>query len=150
MDKKTGKSGKVIIILSGAIFFALLAYIISAGLYSNDGGGVTIVPFFNNIKTLMSSPGLLFDAKYINGKMVICLFFVEMIYALVIIYYLFGPNKFLRGKEYGTAEWVDASVINKRLASFNPEDRYKSLYVKEKKHKKIIRKIFERKKDYIK
>lgn len=149
MNRKLGKSGKAVILL-GAMIFALLAYIIAAGLYSDDGEGVTIVPFFNNVKTLMSDMSLLFDTKYINGNLAVSLFIVELIYALILIYWLFGPNKFIRGKEYGTAEWTDASAINKKLASFNPENRYKSFYVKEKKHKKFVRKIFERKKDYIK
>lgn len=147
--EKLGKAGKTLIII-GAIIFAAIAYVISAGLYSEDGNAVTIIPFFENLKTLLSKPSLLFNAKYINGNLIISLFVVEMLYALVIVYWRFGPNKYMKGKEYGQAEWVDASVINKKIASFNPEDRYKSFYVKEKKHKKIIRKVFERKKDYIK
>ena len=146
---KLGRAGKTLIII-GVVIFAAIAYVISAGLYSEDGNTVTIIPFFDNIKTLMSKPILLFNAKYINGNLIMSLFIVEMIYALVIVYWCFGPNKYMKGKEYGQAEWADASVINKKIASFNPEDRYKSLYVKEKRHKKIIRKIFERKKDYIK
>lgn len=149
MNRKLGKAGKAVIVF-GAVIVALLAYIIAAGLYSDAGGKVTIVPFFDNIKVLMSDMSLLFNTKYINGNLAVSLFILELIYALVLIYWLFGPNKFIRGREYGTAEWADASDINKQMASFNPEDRYKYFYVKERKHKKLIRKLFERKKDYIK
>ena len=135
----------------GAFIILIFSVFLSACFYSETGNANKLPEFIDNLQYFARNVGEIFTKKYIfSQSFLICALSLEFAYLCILLIYLLRPNKFVRGKEYGDAEWEDVSFVNEKLQSQFPEEKYKVYFNKEKFYKKVFRKLGERKKRYIK
>lgn len=142
---KTSKTGIFFYILGG-IAVALVVLFLSSCFARGDR---TVMTFFQNMEYYSNHFSGIFT--YItSGYFLIALLIGEFIYICLILIHMMKPNKYMRGKEYGSAEWGDVYAVNDFLSSTDPAEEFKVYYTPEQKGKRLIRKLFENKKKYIK
>lgn len=137
------------VMCAGTVPVALLTLFLSACFHSAEGGVAQINEFIERCSYFSRNFFGVFDGAYADSIFLILFFLLETFYGLGMIALLLRPNKYIRGKEYGSAAWGDCIMVNRQLASFKPNEKYRVYYQKEKPVKKIFRKLCERKKDYI-
>ncbi len=154
--KNNGQKGKMLghisgvrkfIYFIGAALTALLTLFVSACL--TRGENADIMLFIENAEYYSRHFAAVFSNVNLN-VFIPALLFSEFSYACLLMIGLLRPNKFLRGKEYGSAEWGDPNYLNSLISSKEPPEALKVYYTPEKTIKRMARKLFERKKDYIK
>lgn len=135
--------------LLGAAAIAVTALLLSACLSPDGGGTAQIGEFIERFSYFKEHFGEIFRKEYAGRLFLIILLLLEAIYAMCMLGVLLMPGKYIRGREYGSAEWGNLSEVNDKLASKNPEDKFKLFYEKEPAGKKFFRKLFENKRKYV-
>lgn len=148
--KKISVVNKIFFVI-GAVAIILFSLFLSVCFKSEAGNMAQITEFMERYTYYLKhlTEIFIFENMYIPA-FIWCLVLFGLFYVCWIFWLLLKPNKYIRGKEYGDAEWGDLAVINDKLISINPKDEYKVYYKPEPDYKKIFRKIFEDKKNYIK
>ncbi len=142
---KTSKTGIFIYILGG-IAVALAVLFLASCFIRGDR---TVMTFFQNMEYYSDHFSGIF-ANITSGYFLMSLLVGEFIYVCLLLLHMMKPNKYMRGKEYGSAEWGDVYAVNDFLSSSNPAEEFKVYYTPEQKGKRLIRKLLENKKKYIK
>ena len=142
---KMSKTGMFLYILGG-IAVALVALFLTSCFLKGDR---TVMTFVLNLEYYSKNFTEIF-ANITSGSFLMILLVSEFIYICLILIHTMKPNKYMRGKEYGSAEWGDVYAVNDFLSSTDPAEEFKVYYTPERKGKRFIRKLFENKKKYIK
>lgn len=149
LDKRISAS-KVVMSVIGAVVVAVLSLFLSACFYTEEGS-IQITEFLTRFSYFGNRFMEIFNFKYLATQKFIIIFLLLLVmYICVLLILLLRPSKYIRGKEYGSAEWGDIEEVNSKLYSREPEAKYRVYYTKEKIHKKFFRKLKEDKKKYIK
>ena len=142
---KMSKTGMFLYILGGIAVALVALFLISCFLK----GDKTVMTFVLNLEYYSNHFTEIF-ANITSGSFLMILLVSEFIYICLILIHTMKPNKYMRGKEYGSAEWGDVYAVNDFLSSTDPAEEFKVYYTPERKGKRFIRKLFENKKKYIK
>jgi hypothetical protein len=106
--------------------------------------------FVSNLKFYASGHFVEILGNITSVYFLVTLLISEMMYICLILLYKMKPNKYMWGKEYGSAEWGDVYAVNEFLSSSDPPEEFKVYYKPERKVKRFVRKLFENRKKYIK
>lgn len=142
---KISKPGMFFYILGGIAVALIVLFLISCFIR----GDKTVMTFVLNLEYYSNHLAEIF-ANITSGYFLMALLVSEFIYICLILIHTMKPNKYMRGKEYGSAEWEDVYAVNDFLSSTDPAEEFKVYYTPERKGKRFIRKLFENKKKYIK
>lgn len=142
---KISKTGIFFYILGGTAVALVVLFLTSCFLK----GDKTVMTFVINLEYYSKHFAGIFE-NLTSGYFLMALSVGEFIYICLILIHTMKPNKYMRGKEYGSAEWGDVYAVNAFLSSTEPAEKFKVYYTPEGKGKKFIRKLFENKKKYIK
>lgn len=143
--EKISKTGMFLYILGGIAVAMVVLFFMSCFLK----GDKTVMTFVTNIEYYSYHFAEIF-VNLTSGHFLIALLVGEFIYICLILIHTMKPNKYMRGKEYGSAEWGDVYAVNAFLSSTDPTEEFKVYYTPERKEKRLVRKIFENKRKYIK
>lgn len=99
----------------GAMLIIFFSLFISAGIYKEDGSIPVISELMENYGYYANHIIEIFKFKFVNSRFfAICIFF-SIIYICLIMISLLKSNKYIRGREYGSAEWDDLNRVSSKL-----------------------------------
>lgn len=115
---------------------SLLTFALVAGYYAAAGASPdgTIFTWYRNMQPVLQEPFRNYWNEYSLTGIVAAL----CIYSLWFLYYLVSAKNYMKGKEFGTANFGEASGLNKKLADMNNSVKDEKNIVVEK--KRLIRK----------
>jgi len=103
-----------VLILSGMLFSLAVGYYIAAGMEP----GFLIFDWADKLQyVVMQNP---FE-NYWNQYSAVCMGIALFCYLLALMYYLTSAKNYMRGKEYGTAQFIEAELLNKELADLSTD-----------------------------
>lgn len=115
---------------------SLLTFALAAGYYAAAGASPdgTIFTWYRNMQPVLQEPFRNYWNEYSLTGIVAAL----CIYSLWFLYYLVSAKNYMKGKEFGTANFGEASGLNKKLADMNNSVKDEKNIVVER--KRLIRK----------
>ncbi len=117
-------AGQKSIFFVGEVLLILASYILSVCLYKADGTLANMDEFSSNFGALQNDILVIFNWKYVNKTFFMIAVLLSVFYLLLFLVWKLKPNKYVRGREYGSAEFIDVNEINKLLASAALDSKY--------------------------
>lgn len=98
----------------------ILLTVLAAGYYLAAGmePGFLIYDWLDKMQKVVLKEPL---QNYWNVYSLPCMIFAFICYLIIGLYYLASAKNYMRGREYGTARFIDASRLNKELANLSED-----------------------------